>query len=135
MKSFIFLSLISLIISFKGIDVSKYQGNIDWVKVKNSGVKFAIIRAGYGRETYQKDPFFETNYANAKAAGVPVGVYWYSYASSPSDAFTEADTCIKIISGKQYEWPIYYDIEDSKLLALGKSQVSQIARNICSRKK
>ena len=120
MKSFIFLSLISLIISFKGIDVSKYQGNVNWVKVKNSGIKFAIIRAGYGRETYQKDPYFETNYANAKAAGVPVGVYWNAYATTTSGAEAEANTCMSILSGHQFEWPIYYDIEEQSIFETGK---------------
>ena len=63
--------------SVKGIDVSKYQGKIDWNKVKADGVEFVVIRAGYGREISQKDPYFEQNYEGAKAAGLRVGTYWY----------------------------------------------------------
>ena len=74
----------------EGIDVSKYQGDIDWRKVKDSGIKFAIIRAGYGKETYQKDPYFDINYKNAKAVGMPIGVYWYSYATKIEEAEQEA---------------------------------------------
>ena len=70
----------------KGIDVSKHQGNVNWSHVKADGVKFAIIRAGYGKEAYQKDIQFENNYAGCKSNGIPVGVYWYSYATTPDEA-------------------------------------------------
>ena len=60
----------------KGIDVSSWQGNIDFAKVKASGIDFVIICAGYGRETRQNDNCFELNYRNAKAAGLDVGAYW-----------------------------------------------------------
>lgn len=58
-----------------GIDVSKHQGKIDWHKVKLSGVTFAILRAGYGRSTTQKDPTFDQNYEGCKANGINVGAY------------------------------------------------------------
>ena len=70
-----------------GIDVSYHQGMIAWSKVKTD---FAILRAGFGRYAYQKDPKFESNYAGAKAAGMPVGAYWYSYAKSAEEAREEA---------------------------------------------
>ena len=95
-----------------GIDVSKHQGMIDWSKVKTD---FAILRAGFGRYTSQKDPQFERNYAGAKAAGIPVGVYWYSYAKSAEEAREEAKACLQVLQGKQFEFPIYFDIEDGKL--------------------
>lgn len=113
---------------FKGIDVSKHQGKIDWQKVKADDVQFAIIRAGYGREISQKDPRFEENYAGCKAAGIPVGVYWYSYAMSAEEAKIEAQVCIEAIKGKQFEFPIYFDIEEKKQLALGKEKCSEIAK-------
>ena len=59
----------------KGIDVSVHNGNIDWNKVKADGIEFAILRAGFGRLEKQKDEKFEQNYAEAKAAGIPVGAY------------------------------------------------------------
>ena len=132
MKYLLILSLISLTFQIQGIDVSVYQGNIDWVKVKNAGVKFAIIRAGYGREISQKDTFFDTNYANAKAAGMPIGAYWYAYATTTSGAEAEANTCMSILSGHQFEWPIYYDIEEQSIFETGKATVSAISKTFCT---
>lgn len=116
-----------------GIDVSKWQGKIDWQKVKSSGVEFAILRAGYGKEISQKDEQFESNYSGCKAAGMPVGAYWYSYAMSADEAKKEAETCLSIIKGKQFEYPIYFDIEESKQLALGKSKCTEIAKAFCEK--
>ncbi len=62
----------------RGIDVSVHNGSIDWNRVKNDGIGFAILRAGYGKTAAQKDKKFEDNYNGAKAAGIPVGAYWYS---------------------------------------------------------
>ena len=68
----------------KGIDVSVWQGDIDFAKVKASGIRFAIIRAGYGNGN--TDTRFEQNYSRAKAAGLPIGAYWYSYARAETSA-------------------------------------------------
>ena len=114
-----------------GVDVAKYQGTIDWKKVKGAGVDFCILQAGYGRSTTQKDPTFESNYKNAKAAGLNVGVYWYSYAVSADDARTEAKACIEIIKGKQFEYPIYYDIEEQSQFNKGRSFCDSIAKAFC----
>lgn len=111
----------------KGIDVSKHNGNIDWTKVKAAGIDFAIIRAGYGKVASQKDPKFETNYSAAKKAGIHVGAYWYSYAKSEADAKKEAEVCLEILKGKQFEYPIYYDIEEKGSLAVA----NKIARVFC----
>ena len=103
----------------KGIDVSEHQGVIDWAKVAKDGVQFAVIRAGYGRELSQKDKQFERNYAGAKAAGIKVGAYWYSYADSVKRAEEEAETCLKVLEGKRFELPIFFDQEYEKsILAL-----------------
>jgi lyzozyme M1 (1,4-beta-N-acetylmuramidase) len=114
--------------SMKGIDVSVHNGNIDWQKVKSSGIDFAIIRAGYGRELSQKDARFEGNYRNAKAAGIPIGAYWYSYAMSEDEARLEADVFLSIIKGKQFEFPVYFDVEEKRQFDLGKEKVSAIMR-------
>ena len=116
-----------------GIDVSKHQGNIDWQKVKKSGVKFAMLRAGYGRFASQKDPSFERNYENAKKAGVNVGAYWYSYAKSVDDAKKEADTFLKIIKGKQFEMPVAFDIEEKSQAQKGRAFVSSLIKAFCER--
>jgi len=95
----------------KCIDVSTWQGSIDFNKVKSAGYDYVIIRAGYGKEKSQKDNMFETNYKNAKSAGLKVGAYWFSYAMSPSTATAEADACLSCIKGKKFELPVYYDME------------------------
>lgn len=117
----------------KGIDVSVHNGNIDWNKVKADGIDFAILRAGYGRLEKQKDEKFEQNYAGAKAAGIPIGAYWYSYAMSPEEAELEADVFLKVIKGKQFEMPVYFDLEEKKQFDLGKEKVSAIMRAFLER--
>ena len=112
----------------KGIDVSVHNGNIDWNKVKADGIEFAILRAGFGRLEKQKDEKFEQNYAGAKAAGISVGAYWYSYAMTPEEAELEADVFLKVIKGKQFEMPVYFDLEEKKQFDLGKEKVSAIMR-------
>ena len=92
-----------------GIDVSRWQGSIDWTKVKTD---FCIIQAGFGREASQKDIRFDENYSGCKAAGIPCGAYWYSYATSEDEARKEAAVCLDILKGRQFEYPIYYDVEE-----------------------
>ena len=71
---------------YKGIDVSKWQGDINWEKVRASGVEFAMLRAGFGKCQGQNDTSFERNYREAKKNGILVGAYHYSYAKTVSDA-------------------------------------------------
>ena len=84
----------------KGIDVSSWQGNIDWGTVKNQGIDFAIIRTGYGKTApeVQTDAYFEQNYSGATANGIKVGAYHYSYAENVQDALQEADFCLSILN-------------------------------------
>lgn len=114
-----------------GIDVSQWQGNIDFNKVKKSGISFVIIRAGYGRNISQKDPYFEQNYSRAKAAGLNVGVYWYSYANSAVDAKTEAAVCLQAIKGKTFEYPIYFDLEEHSQFRKGAAFCSSLVTAFC----
>jgi len=116
----------------KGIDVSVHNGTIDWKKVKAAGIEFVIIRAGYGRTISQKDKTFEANYKGAKAAGLKVGAYWYSYAASATDAAQEAAACIEAIKGKQFEMPIYFDIEEQKQFNNGKAFCSSLVKTFCN---
>jgi GH25 family lysozyme M1 (1,4-beta-N-acetylmuramidase) len=114
----------------KGIDISRYQGKPDFTKAKKE-VAFVIMQAGYGKYTSQVDTSFEYNYFNCKQNNIPVGVYWYSYAKSVEDAHAEAKTCLEIIKNKQFEYPIYIDMEEG-LGSLGRSLVSAIADTFCS---
>lgn len=118
----------------KGIDVSQFQLNIDWNKVKASGeADFAIIRAGYGKELNQKDPYFDYNMQNAQAAGMDVGIYWYSYAYSVEDAVKEAETCYEIIKDYSFNYPVYFDVEEyGQMFNLTKAQLSAIVDAFCS---
>lgn len=95
----------------KGIDVSVHNGKIDWKKVKDSGIEFAMIRAGYGNVIEQKDKRFEENYSGAKAAGLKVGVYWFSYAYNEKMAAQEAAVCLEILNGRELDMPIAFDFE------------------------
>lgn len=113
----------------QGIDVSKWQGAIDWKKVKASGVDFVIIRAGYGMNV---DPRFYENYAGAKAAGLNVGAYWYSYALSRQAAEIEAECCKRTLAGKSFEMPIFYDIEEPNQLAKSAAFVSALITTFCT---
>lgn len=109
-----------------GIDVSKHQGVIEWSKVK---ANFAILRAGFGG--YAEDIMFDRNYAGAKAAGIPVGAYWYSYATNAEEARQEAKVCLQVLAGKRFEYPIYFDIEDSTQGNLGKAALTEICEAFC----
>lgn len=98
-----------------GIDVSYYQGNIDWKKVKNSGVEFVIIRVGYrgygSAGTLVEDPRFKTYLDGATKAGLKVGVYFYTQAITTAEAKAEAKFVLDRIKGYSLQMPVYYDIE------------------------
>ena len=116
----------------KGIDVSKWQGAIDWNKVKAAGIQFVIIRAGYGNTAAQKDKFFEQNYRGAKAAGLHVGAYWYSYANSFREAEQEAAAFREVIRGKQFDLPVYLDLEEKSQLETGRDFCDGLIRTFCN---
>ena len=121
----------------KGIDVSKHQGQVDFNAVKRSGMEFVIINAGYGKSVSQKDPYFEQNYARAKAAGLKVGAYWFSYAYSPEEASEEARTFAAVIANKQFDFPVYYDLETDPKSAYfpfmtGKENCSAMVTAFCT---
>lgn len=96
---------------FNAIDVSKWQGAVNWASVKNAGISHAMIRAGYGNSTRQTDPQFKRNAANCELHGINWGVYWYSYATSPEQARQEARCCLQVIQGLKPTMPVAYDIE------------------------
>lgn len=116
----------------KGIDISYHNGDVDFDAVKNSGVDFVIIRAGFGREVSQEDKKFEEYYQGAKNAGLDVGAYWYSYATDPDDAQTEAEAFLQVIDGKQFSYPVYFDIEDPTQANFGMETITQMCERFCS---
>ena len=118
--------------TMKGIDVSHYQGHIDYNKVKAAGYEFVMINAGYGKYLHQKDPYFEVNYKNAKSAGLKVGAYWYSYAISENDAKEEAKVFKQVIKGKKFEMPVVFDIEDKVQRGISQKRIGQIVTAFCT---
>ena len=113
------------------VDISEFQQNINFNKMKNDGIKAVIIRAGYGRESSQKDSMFESHYKNAKSENMMIGVYWYSYADSVGDAEKEARACLECINNKSLDMPIYYDLEDNSQTKLGKAKLTEISERFC----
>ena len=113
------------------VDISEFQQGINFNKMKNDGIKAVIIRAGYGRESSQKDSMFESHYKNAKSENMMIGVYWYSYADSVGDAEKEAKACLECINNKSLDVPIYYDLEDNSQTKLGKAKLTEIAERFC----
>ncbi len=99
----------------KGIDVSRFQKTIDWAAVKQSGIEFAIIKAGGSDDGFYVDSCFERNYTGAKAVGMPIGAYYYvgPNCTSREDGIADAKRFLEIIKGKQFEYPVYIDVEES----------------------
>lgn len=106
-----------------GIDVSRHNGNVDWVKVKNSGVKFVILRAGYGSSTV--DSKFVDNIKGAIAANLDIGIYWFSYALNVENAKSEAKKCLATISAykNKINYPVFYDFEYDSVNNANKNNV------------
>ena len=99
-----------------GIDVSKWNGTIDWTAVKNSGVNYAIIRCGYrGSSTGAliQDPKFKANIQGAQAAGIKVGVYFFTQAINEVEAVEEASMVLNLIKGYKLSYPVFIDVEGS----------------------
>ncbi len=112
-----------------GIDISKWQKGFNLDKAKEEGVEFVILRGAYSTK---KDTCFETFYKQCKEKGLPVGVYHYSMAKTVAEAKKEADAMLKILAGKQFEYPIYLDVEDKTQAVLGKDTLTAIIDTYCS---
>ena len=114
----------------QGIDVSKYQGSINWAAVAQSGVSYAFIKVGSTNSGL--DPYFATNVAGAQAAGIRTGVYIYSYATSVEAAAQEAALVLQWIDGYNINYPIAFDIEDSVQKGLDANTCTAMANTFCS---
>ena len=128
----------------KGIDTSKHNHNknattgeylpLDWAGIKAAGLDFAILRLGYmsSGNVGHTDPVFEMDYMDAKAAGLDVGAYFYSYALTAEDARAEAEFALTLLEGKTFEYPIYFDIEDKSQEGLDRQLLTDICVEFCS---
>lgn len=124
----------------RGVDVSSYQhvmiGNtyqsLNWTAIKEAGFEFAILKAGSTPRTVggvQKggiEPVFEMNYRDARAAGLELGVYFYSYATTLEQVESDAELLLSWLEDKQFEYPIYFDLEDSSLISLGQDALTEM---------
>lgn len=124
--------------SYKGLDVSEFQGEPNWERVKAAGYQFAMLRAGYGSGTVDRQ--FRRNAEECRKFNIPFGVYWFCYALSPQDAIEEADACIRTISGYQLDYPVCYDIEQASADYISGQGVSftpalakQLVQSFCNR--
>lgn len=119
-----------------GLDLSVHNGTVDFEALKKAGISFVILRAGYGKVASQKDSKFEEYYTKAKAAGIKIGAYWYSYALTAADGLTEAKVFASIIKGKNFDYPVFIDMEDADQYKKNHGGVSnsvlvQICENFC----
>ena len=119
----------------KGIDVSYHNGTIDWKRVKQSEVEYAIIRCGYGtNDKSQDDKKWEENVKGCIDNNIPYGVYLYSYADTVEKASSEADHAIRLLQGKKLKYPVYYDLEEDKLRdKISKKTIADIAQTFCDK--
>ncbi len=120
--------------AIKGIDVSEHQGKVDWKKVKKSGIKYAILRCGYGMDiTSQDDSEFERNAEECEKLGIPYGVYLFSYADTVEKAKSEALHTLRLINGYKPRLGVWYDIEDNKTSGkVNKQMLSNIINTYCN---
>ena len=118
----------------KVIDVSEHNQDIDWEKVKNSDVDFAILRVGYGNDvSYQDDKKWQYNVSECTRLGIPFGVYIYSYAENTTEAESEADHVLRLIKGYNLAYPVYYDLEDNSQVSLGNDTIQKFAEIFCNK--
>ena len=113
----------------QGIDVSSYQGVINWQAVKNSGVTFAFVRVGTSQTI---DKQYINNLQGAAAAGIRTGVYFYTYATTPEQAANEAALVLQLIAPYQVSFPVAIDIEAQTQAALPPQQLQAIANAFCT---
>ena len=118
---------------YRYIDVSRYQGTIDWAQVAAAGYKGAMLKTVSTNSKLSKrkdglyvDPTFETNYCNAKAAGLDVGVYYYTYATNKDMVNAELSLLRQAVYGKELTLPVAVDVEDNKLVSLDKQDLTDL---------
>lgn len=115
----------------KCIDISEWNCDINFNKVRNTGVTCVIIRAGYGKDPNQEDNKFQEYYRQAKSAGLNVGAYWYSYATSVDAAKAEVKNCMNTIGGKQFDLPVFLDVEEYRQAVLPRRTLTDIISAFC----
>ena len=118
----------------KGIDVSEFQTNVNWNKVKQDSIKFAIIRCGYGMDyTSQDDEEFERNIKECKRLNIPFGIYLMSYANTVEKARSEAQHILRLTKGHNPTLGLWYDVEDNNTSgSVSKETLTNIINTFCN---
>lgn len=144
-KSLIMLSITCLlpltakaaVSNIRGIDVSWYNGDVNWNSVKQQGYSFAMLKTGDGAQTgtYEEDldQQFEANYNGAGNAGIKRGIYHFCCTTTVAGAKKEAEYCLKILRGRKLEYPVVYDIEQNGTFKKGKKNTTAIAKAFCDK--
>ena len=117
----------------KGIDVSTFQGDIDWEKIKDSDVTYAILRCGYGSDKEENDDArWKRNAEECTRLGIPFGVYIYSYAESKEEAIDEANHVLRLIKDYDLSYPVYFDLEDEYTTgSRSNAEIAEMAKAFC----
>ena len=103
--------------AIKGVDISEFNGAVDFSLLKQNGIKFVIIRTGFGSDyPNQNDDYLDQNIKGAEAAGLPWGVYHYAYATNKSGGISEANFCLKLLNGRKPAYGVWYDMEDNSTI-------------------
>lgn len=114
----------------KGVDVSEWQGNIDWAAAKADGVEYAIIRVGWhGNNDSHVDDWFERNVSECERLGIPYGVYLYSYITTTAGAANAADFVLNQLKGHTLSYPVYLDLEDDSTINTNHGAIAQTFLN------
>lgn len=116
----------------RGVDISYYQSGISLRELKNEGIDYAILRAGYGKYSSQEDIMFDEFVQQAQDCNMPIGAYWFSYATTPEEAEQEAYACLKVIDGITFQYPVWFDIETESIMNLSEDEICEIVDSFCS---
>jgi len=115
--------------TIKGIDVSRYQGSINWTEVRNEGINYVMIRVGYSNRNLDNN--YEDNISGSNLAGIHTGVYFYSTAMSVEQSIGDAQWVIKQLRGYKVDYPVAIDLESWDQAELGRDEVTRIAKAFC----
>lgn len=115
-----------------GIDISSWDGDLDPQRLKAAGIEFVVIRCGYADKGIAEDPLFEENYRKFRAAGILIGVYWYSVAEDEQQAIDEAEHCLAIIDGKRLEYGVWMDVETRAQQQMSVNQPGKLGRTMAA---
>lgn len=119
---------------YKGIDLSRWNGEVNFKELKNGSYDFVILRAGCRDDISFKDPKFEEYYQQAKDANLEIGCYWFSYATNKKDAEIEANVFLEVIKDKKFSFPCYLCVNDEKTsFSINKAKLTSIVNHWCSK--